>query len=170
MSCTSPRFAALLRTPNYEPRPGLTKSGVPRPCRARSESPAGATENSFGHRLARHRRNTPSPHEQALVVTTATFRLVADVLDKRRNANSLSRFVTAPVMRSLAVHADALPRPAADTPLSRLIRAHCRHVSATACESFGTVSRNGRICAIAARFEKDPKSGNVWLCTEIALG
>ncbi|MFZ2172607.1 MAG: Rv3235 family protein [Rhodococcus sp. (in: high G+C Gram-positive bacteria)] len=100
------------------------------------------------------------------------FRLVLEVLDRRRNAQQLRPLVAAPlvdVVRTLALASS----PARRLGVATLRRVHLRPLDSgkfdcPAAEAFGTYGRGSRVFVIAARVEKVPATG--WTITSLVIG
>ncbi len=173
----SESYTFLSRVPRFEPAAG----DVPAPpLPGRSAVPSG------GRHAAGRGRHRSSPHSGASPRTAATrpgtlplpspdvqrfteqaFRLVLEVLDRRRNVRQLRPLVTpslVDVVRTLALSES----PARRLGVATLVRVHLRAVEPCAFEAFGTYGRGPRIFVIAARVEQQSDTG--WTVTSLVIG
>ncbi|RZK94856.1 MAG: hypothetical protein EOP30_06225 [Rhodococcus sp. (in: high G+C Gram-positive bacteria)] len=174
----SESFTFLSRVPHFEPA-ALDVPAPPLP--ARPDAPSG------GRHASGRGRHRPSPHSGASPRTTATaqpdtlplpprdvqrfteqaFRLVLEVLDRRRNVRQLRPLVSpslVDVVRTLAL-ADS---PGRRLGVATLVRVHLRAVDPGGFEAFGTYGRGPRVFVIAARVERASDTG--WIVTSLVIG
>ncbi|MFC9555125.1 Rv3235 family protein [Rhodococcus sp. NPDC056960] len=173
----SESYTFLSRVPHFEP----AARDVPAP-----PLPAGPDAPAGGRHAPGRGRHRPSPHSGASPrspaappdtaplpprdvhrFTEQAFRLVLEVLDRRRNVRHLRPLVSPPlidVVRTLAL-ADS---PGRRLGVATLVRVHLRAVEPGAYEAFGTYGRGPRVFVIAARVERASDTG--WTVTSMVVG
>jgi len=173
----SESYTFLSRVPRFEPAAG----DVPAPpLPGRSAVPSGGRHaagrgrhRSSPHSGASPRNATtqtgtlPLPPPDVQRFTEQAFRLVLEVLDRRRNVRQLRPLVTpslVDVVRTLALSES----PARRLGVATLVRVHLRAVEPCAFEAFGTYGRGPRIFVIAARVEQESDTG--WTVTSLVIG
>ena len=173
----SESYTFLSRVPRFEPAAGggaapilpggsAAQSGARHPLghgRHRSSPHSGASPRT----AARHPGTLPIPSPDVQRFTEQAFRLVLEVLDRRRNVRQLRPLVTpslVDVVRTLALSES----PARRLGVATLVRVHLRAVEPCAFEAFGTYGRGPRIFVIAARVEQQSDTG--WTVTSLVIG
>ncbi|AOW92226.1 hypothetical protein BFN03_04560 [Rhodococcus sp. WMMA185] len=172
----SESYTFLSRAPRFEP--AAQAVSAPPPAVSRSAPSTGR------HTLGRG-RSRPSPHSgtsprprpsagpgsplapDAQRFTEQAFRLVLEVVDRRRNVRQLRPLLSPSLLDVIRAHAVA-DSPTRQLGAATLVRVHLRAIEPSAFEAFGTYSRGRRIFVIAARVEQVPDTG--WTITSIVIG
>ena len=155
------RLVPRLRPVRYEPDPD---AAVPTPV------PATPARGPAPDRPTLHE---PGPDEraaddEALRRAHAVLRLALEVLDGRRPAAHLVAHVAPPALRYVRAAARPDSRPA-PTP-SRLTSLRVCRPRARVAEVAAVCKVDGRIRALAARFERSGDAPSGWRCTVLRLG
>ncbi|MEV0946048.1 Rv3235 family protein [Rhodococcus sp. NPDC049939] len=163
----------LSRVPRFEPvAQAASAPPVPAPCAA----PSGVRHSTgrHRHRSSSHSgaspRSTPTacrPAPDARRFTERSFRLVLEVVDRRRNVEQLRPLLTPSLVDVIRAYASA-DSPARRLGAATLVRVHLRAIEPHAVEAFGSYSRGQRIFVIAARVERASDTG--WTITSLVLG
>ncbi|MFC9355574.1 Rv3235 family protein [Rhodococcus sp. NPDC057014] len=173
----SESYTFLSRVPRFEPAagdgtapilPGSTAapSGARHPrghARHRSSPHSGASPRT----AAAHPGTLPIPSPDVQRFTEQAFRLVLEVLDRRRNVRQLRPLVTPSLVDVVRTFALA-ESPARRLGVAALVRVHLRAVEPCVFEAFGTYGRGPRIFVIAARVEQQSDTG--WTVTSLVIG
>ncbi|WP_127783815.1 Rv3235 family protein [Rhodococcus sp. X156] len=152
----TPPATLLRRAPVCEPAPEHLRVGTAAPPpRARRRVPA------------QPQRAQPDPVSPAAAASAhQVFRLTFEVLEGRRGAQQLHR-VMGPVVAAQVTTLSRAGTGSWARGVTRLNRMHVQQVTPTAAEACATVTRNGRVHAVAARLELG-RTG--WHCTALHLG
>ena len=173
----SESYTFLSRAPRFEPAAGddtepilpgssAAHSGARHPRgygRHRSSPHSGASPRT----AVTHPGTVPIPSPDVQRFTEQAFRLVLEVLDRRRNVRQLRPLVTPSLVDVVRTHA-LTESPARRLGVATLVRVHLRAVEPCAFEAFGTYGRGPRIFVIAARVEQQSDTG--WTVTSLVIG
>ena len=172
----SESYTFLSRVPNYEPPAGealgaagpAVLSGTRRaPGRGRHSSPARSSAHSGTSPRSSPDVTRPRAAADAQRFTEHAFRLVLEVLDRRRNVRQL-RPVVVPSLLDVARTLALAESPSRRLGVATLLRVHLRVLDDNTLEAFGTYGRGPRVFVIAARVER--KSDTGWIVTSMVVG
>lgn len=173
----SESYTFLSRAPRFEPAAGDDAEPI-LPGRSETQPGARHTRGHGRHRqsphsgasprsAATHPGTLPVPSPDVQRFTEQAFRLVLEVLDRRRNARQLRPLLTPSLVDVVRTFALA-ESPARRLGVAALVRVHLRAVEPCVFEAFGTYGRGPRVFVIAARVEQ--KSDTGWTVTSLVIG
>jgi hypothetical protein len=96
------------------------------------------------------------------------FRLLVEVLDRRRPPAHIRPLVSAPVAEMVA-ELVRKSRHRRGQGAASLARVHAKLVTSEAAETMCTYGRDGRVLAMAARFELQRGRRQQWACTSLTI-
>ncbi|OUS96241.1 Rv3235 family protein [Rhodococcus sp. NCIMB 12038] len=172
----SESYTFLSRVPRFEPAVGDDAAPI---LPGHSEPPGALhTRGHARHRssphsgasprgAATHPGTLPIPSPDVQRFTEQAFRLVLEVLDRRRNVRQLRPMVTPSLVDVVRTFALA-ESPARRLGVATLVRVHLRAVEPCVFEAFGTYGRGPRVFVIAARVEQQSDTG--WTVTSLVIG